>query len=114
MVRFGSNAGANFGHHEQAFAEVPRGLADFLRDVCRVKYTKRSRPSTQEGTRPRRPAPRGGSKAALYCVLLVVVNLAVFWQVCGYDYIDYDDTPYVIDNPQVHAGPYREQYCVGV
>ena len=44
------------------------------------------------------------SSKALVCALLAVATLAVFWQVRGFDFINYDDTNYVVKNPRVQQG----------
>jgi Tfp pilus assembly protein PilF len=43
-------------------------------------------------------------RTALVCVVLSAVTLATFWPVLHYDFINYDDTAYVTENPQVLAG----------
>ena len=43
-------------------------------------------------------------KDVLLCLVLVLVTLAVFWQVSGFDFVNYDDDLYVYDNPHVTAG----------
>lgn len=43
-------------------------------------------------------------REALICVLLAAVTLAVYGQVVGYDFINYDDPDYVTANPYVRAG----------
>ncbi len=44
-------------------------------------------------------------KPKLYlCLLLVVLTLAVYWQVQNFDYVYYDDHAYVIQNAQVMNG----------
>jgi tetratricopeptide (TPR) repeat protein len=40
----------------------------------------------------------------LVCLLLVAATLAVYWQVQNYDFIRWDDTQYVTENPYVQAG----------
>jgi tetratricopeptide (TPR) repeat protein len=37
-------------------------------------------------------------------VALVVVTLAIYWRVGGYDFLNYDDDVYVVANPQVQMG----------
>jgi protein O-mannosyl-transferase len=37
-------------------------------------------------------------------VLLALVTLAVFWPVAGHDFVDYDDGPFIFDNPHVTSG----------
>jgi Tfp pilus assembly protein PilF len=36
--------------------------------------------------------------------LLIIANLAVFWQVTGHDFVSYDDKAYITDNPRVQRG----------
>ena len=36
--------------------------------------------------------------------LLVLGVFAIYWPVLGYDFVDYDDSKYVYENPQVLAG----------
>ena len=38
------------------------------------------------------------------CLALTVATATVFWQVCTYDFINYDDPNYVSENPSVQAG----------
>jgi len=40
----------------------------------------------------------------LICVLLVLATVAVYWQVAGFDFINFDDNAYVIDNAGAQAG----------
>jgi tetratricopeptide (TPR) repeat protein len=40
----------------------------------------------------------------LICVALALATLAVYWQVCNYDFIKYDDDVYVTDNYHVTSG----------
>ena len=40
----------------------------------------------------------------LICVTLALATLAVYWQVCNYDFIKYDDDVYVTDNYHVMSG----------
>ncbi|MBI4115736.1 MAG: hypothetical protein HY447_04075, partial [Candidatus Omnitrophica bacterium] len=37
-------------------------------------------------------------------LLLTIMTLAAFWQVLGHDFINYDDTQYVLQNPHVISG----------
>ena len=39
----------------------------------------------------------------LICLLLAAVTLAVYWPVSHYEFVDYDDRVYVVENP--HVGP---------
>jgi tetratricopeptide (TPR) repeat protein len=43
-------------------------------------------------------------REALICLALAVSILAVYWQVTGYDFTDYDDNVYITDNPHVQSG----------
>jgi Flp pilus assembly protein TadD len=43
-------------------------------------------------------------RTLLICVLLGAVTLATYWPATGHDFINYDDTLYVTDNPHVRAG----------
>ena len=38
------------------------------------------------------------------CLFLIVITLAVFWQVRNHEFVSYDDDVYVIENPHVQAG----------
>jgi len=40
----------------------------------------------------------------IICVFLVVVSLAVFWQVGNHDFVNYDDDVYLTQNPYVRNG----------
>ena len=40
----------------------------------------------------------------IVCVFLIVMTLAVYWQVLGYDFVNYDDDGYVTENPSVREG----------
>jgi Flp pilus assembly protein TadD len=40
----------------------------------------------------------------LICLALTVTTTAVFYQVCTYDFVNYDDNIYVYDNPNIQAG----------
>ena len=40
----------------------------------------------------------------LLCLLLAAVTLAVYWTVGRYEFVDYDDVVYVVENPRVRAG----------
>jgi tetratricopeptide (TPR) repeat protein len=40
----------------------------------------------------------------LLCLLLAAVTLAVYWPVGRYEFVDYDDGVYVVENPRVRAG----------
>lgn len=50
------------------------------------------------------PAPESTRRDLLICLLLAVCTLAVFWPVVSHDFVNYDDTLYVTENPQVQAG----------
>jgi len=43
-------------------------------------------------------------REALICFILVIVILAVYWQVKDHKFINYDDNVYITDNPQVQLG----------
>ena len=38
------------------------------------------------------------------CLVLAVATVGVYWGVLGHDFVNYDDPPYVTDNPAVQAG----------
>ena len=40
----------------------------------------------------------------LICAVLVVVTTAVYYQVCRYNFVSYDDNIYVYNNPHIRAG----------
>jgi len=50
-----------------------------------------------------RPAPRTGS-TILICLALALVTCAAFARVVGHDFVDFDDPPYVTENPHVLTG----------
>jgi len=43
-------------------------------------------------------------RESLICFTLALSILAVYWQVTGHEFIDYDDNVYITDNPQVQLG----------
>ncbi|UCG56641.1 MAG: tetratricopeptide repeat protein [Phycisphaerales bacterium] len=47
-------------------------------------------------------------RTACICLALAVATLAVFWQVRGHEFVDFDDNLYVYDNDHVKAGLTRE------
>jgi len=40
----------------------------------------------------------------IVCVFLIVMTLSVYWQVLGYDFVNYDDDQYITENPSVREG----------
>ena len=40
----------------------------------------------------------------LICLVLISAIIAVYYKVCTYDYINYDDLTYVFDNPNIQSG----------
>jgi hypothetical protein len=40
----------------------------------------------------------------IVCLLLLAVTLGVYWQIRNHEFINYDDTSYVTDNPHVKQG----------
>jgi len=44
----------------------------------------------------------------MICVVLVVATGVLYWQVPGFDFVDYDDQLYVEDNEIVQKGLTRE------
>jgi tetratricopeptide (TPR) repeat protein len=38
------------------------------------------------------------------CIALTFATTAVFWQVCTYDFVNYDDPTYIYENPNIQAG----------
>jgi hypothetical protein len=38
------------------------------------------------------------------CLVLALTTITVFWQVCTYDFVDYDDSVYIYENPNIQAG----------
>ena len=38
------------------------------------------------------------------CLLLVILTLAVYWRVTGFDFINFDDDQYVTKNPVIQKG----------
>jgi Flp pilus assembly protein TadD len=71
------------------------------------KHRQKFRRSPQPSNPPRpqtllwlaRPRPK-----LLFSLLLVGLTLAVYWQVCGFEIIDFDDADYVGDNLYVNQG----------
>lgn len=59
-----------------------------------------------------KPVPRGTSlpplsgrlRLAIAALLLLGVNLGVFLPITGFDFVDFDDPQYVVDNPHVRGG----------
>jgi len=51
----------------------------------------------------RRPDWRGHAKL-IVSVLIVLVTVAAFWQVKDHDFLNYDDPPYITENPFVQSG----------
>ena len=53
------------------------------------------------------------SHKRVYPVLLIafclsVVTFAAYWQITGFDFVDYDDNAYVSENPYIHKGLTKE------
>lgn len=44
------------------------------------------------------------NRSLLVCLVLLLATVAVFYQVCTYDFINYDDPTYVYRNPNIRAG----------
>jgi len=44
------------------------------------------------------------SKALLICAFLTISTLAVYWQVNQFEFLDWDDTIYLTENPNVQSG----------
>ena len=38
------------------------------------------------------------------CLVLTLVTVAVFYQVCSYDFVNFDDAEYIYENPNIQAG----------
>jgi hypothetical protein len=47
---------------------------------------------------------RPGFPVWLLAVLLALVTISLYWPATGHDFVNYDDTAYVTDNPRVQAG----------
>ena len=45
---------------------------------------------------------------AIICLCLIISTTSVYWQVAGYDFIDFDDNNYVTENPNIKSGFSRE------
>ena len=43
-------------------------------------------------------------RTLLVCLFLVMVPLAVYWQVQNYDFVNYDDDKYIYKNRHVQEG----------
>ena len=39
----------------------------------------------------------------LICLFLIVITLAVYWQVRNHEFVSYDDDVYVIENPTLRS-----------
>lgn len=50
----------------------------------------------------------GKHQRLLICLLLVLVTLAIYWPVLGYEFVKYDDDKYITDNPHITDGITRE------
>lgn len=48
--------------------------------------------------------PSDRRQVYLVCALLVIITLAVYWRVATFDFINFDDEPYVTYNPRVAEG----------
>ncbi len=48
--------------------------------------------------------PRDRRSVYLICALLIVITIAVYWRVATFDFINFDDEPYVKYNPRVAEG----------
>ncbi|MBN1787846.1 MAG: tetratricopeptide repeat protein [Sedimentisphaerales bacterium] len=51
-----------------------------------------------------RRAPAGLGKSFWICLVLTVVTAAVFYQVCSYEFLNFDDSIYVSQNANVQSG----------
>jgi len=71
---------------------MPRKLTDTARSHARPPAVP-----------PRRWLELFGSAPAL-CLAAVAVALALYWRTLGFEFIDLDDTAYVLNNPQVLGG----------
>ncbi len=54
--------------------------------------------------RRERPAERRRPQRALVWLILALLPLAIFWQVRGFDFVNFDDVDYVYGNSRVQAG----------
>ncbi len=52
-----------------------------------------------------------GKKKLFIYIALAVVMFAVYWQVHGYDFINYDDPAYITENNQVQSGMTSNGFC---
>ena len=43
-------------------------------------------------------------REGVVCLFLVIAILAVYWQVGGHEFVNYDDNDYITENQQVQAG----------
>ena len=50
---------------------------------------------------------RSRYSASIFCVLLIVATLAVYWPVLNHDFVIYDDRDYVTENPHIQGGIIR-------
>src|SRR5688572_6619447 len=47
---------------------------------------------------------------ALICVVLVVLTLALYWQLRGHEFINYDDPYYITGNAEINKGFTKEGF----
>ncbi len=43
-------------------------------------------------------------RSRLICLLLALITVALYWPATGFDFINFDDTDYILNNPAIHQG----------
>ena len=51
-----------------------------------------------------RTFPKNPRLPAIICVVLAAVTLAVYWPVTRHGFVNFDDPPYITENPNVQSG----------
>ena len=44
------------------------------------------------------------------CIILAAITIAVYWQVQGFDFINYDDPAYITENSHIQSGLTQEGF----
>ncbi len=72
---------------------------------CRCAEPPRLGPGARQSAAVYKPSPKARMReVAGICAVLVILVFIVFGQTLGFDFVNYDDNPYVYDNPQSPAG----------
>ena len=51
-----------------------------------------------------KPSPARKSETGLICLFLALITLALYWPVTHFEFNNYDDVPYVTENPNIQNG----------